>query len=135
MTTWSDTKNHHAIAISTMCPYTNMPCAPGLRLMERLNGAVALAVAAGAADDDFEIGGFACVEDCARSCMIGFQASTERSYLFGGVPLGSDLGVLVAQARRLAQEADGTACAPPRGNNGKTPAVLVVTEKIRFGLN
>ncbi|MCW2307317.1 hypothetical protein [Rhodobium gokarnense] len=93
------------ITLNTICPHTGTVCRPGLSLIAQLDAARAFGGAGSGAGTDFAFDGCAIVEECGRSCRLGFSVSAVRSYVFGDIARSADLGDLIAEAETVGEPA------------------------------
>ncbi|MBB4304607.1 hypothetical protein GGD81_003667 [Rhodobium orientis] len=91
------------ITLNTICPHTGTVCRPGLNLIAQLDAARAFGGAGSGAGSGFAFDGCAIVEDCGRSCRLGFSVSAVRSYVFGDIERSADLGDLIAGAESIGE--------------------------------
>jgi hypothetical protein len=94
----------------TACPRTGAACAVGLRLLATLARSVE---AAGAAvGPTFLISGTLPVSGCAAPCHLGWVATADDCWLFGGLGAGDDPCALVGASGAAALARMQVAVAP-----------------------
>jgi hypothetical protein len=77
----------------TACPRTGAACAVGLRLLATL--ARSVEAAGSAVGPEFLISGTLPVSGCAAPCRLGWVATADDCWLFGGLGAGDDPCALV----------------------------------------
>lgn len=116
----------HQIHLCQTCRHTGRPCGPGLALLERLRGAIALTGLGG----EFELSGTACLTGCSRPCLVAWRASVEATWFFGDIDPADDIEDLVALAtlcRRREPEGCDRPEQPGDTNPAQRPAAIIVT--------
>lgn len=113
----------HRVIVCTKCRISDDECQPGLKILERLNEAVAKARFCGV-DDDFSVSGIACMAGCSRPCTVAFSAGAKATYLFGDIDPDEDIEDLIAFAHQYQSLDDGwtSSTERPAGLSGKTLA-------------
>jgi len=116
----------HQIHLCQTCRHTGRTCGPGLALLERLRGAIALTGLGG----KFELSGTACLTGCSRPCLVAWRASVEATWFFGDIDPADDIEDLVALAT-LCQRREPEGCDRPEQpgdtNPAQRPAAIIVT--------
>ena len=95
----------HRITVCTSCRHKGTTCTPGYELIERLRAAIA--AAADALPENFEVSGVACMAGCDRPCTVAYHGTRMATYLFGDIDPATDIEDLLAFARQYAFLHDG----------------------------